>query len=85
MEKNELKPIVLENDIDNVADILAGSEIIDNIYIPDIACGGVGASACKEGCLGGCKDTQKKGRDCSESCKSGCQEGCLKGCKSGNK
>lgn len=85
MKDLELQPIVLSDDIENVADILAGSETLESAYIPEISCTGVGGAACKEGCISGCKYSAKTGQDCSESCKSGCQEGCLKGCKNGCK
>lgn len=85
MKNNELKPIVLENDIENVADVLASSENNNSVYIPGVACSGVGAAACKYGCVSGCKDSNKTGGNCSESCQEGCKESCKKSCKGGNK
>ncbi len=85
MKDFSLQPIVLNDDIENVADILASSETLESSYVPEISCTGIGGAACKEGCISGCKDSGKTGRDCSDSCKDGCQTGCLKGCKDGCK
>lgn len=85
MKDLELQPIVLSDDIENVADILASSESLESAYIPEISCTGVGGAACKEGCISGCKNSTKDGRDCAQSCKDGCQDGCLAGCKNGCK
>ena len=85
MDNKELTPIVLGNDFDNVADILAGSESFFNGYTPEIACTGVGGAACKESCISGCKDRPKTGGNCDASCKGVCKDGCVDGCKDGCK
>ena len=85
MERNDLRPIVLENDFENVADIVASSEVSRDAYVPEISCTGVGGAACKYGCISGCKDSNKDGGNCSESCQKGCKDGCQRSCKGGNK
>ena len=88
MKKKELKPIVLNEEQNEYVDILGGVVDPDDTYFPDVACVGVGG-ACKEGCISGCKETNKSGGDCHESCKvgcaAGCEKGCISGCKSSNK
>lgn len=85
METNELHPIVLQDGCGDMADVLAGSGEMDSAYFPEVSCSGLGGAACKEGCLSGCKGTDKTGPACAQSCKPGCSEGCLNGCKGGNK
>ncbi|MDE5561211.1 MAG: hypothetical protein K2J00_05335 [Bacteroidaceae bacterium] len=85
MKEKELQQIVLGSEIENVADILSSSEESHDIYVPEVGCTGVGGAACKDGCIGGCKDVTKTGGVCSTDCQPGCKESCLKGCKIGKK
>lgn len=84
----ELKPICVSPATTDVRDILAGtldSRVYYGSLDVEVACNGVGAAACKEGCVSGCKDSSKSGGDCSKSCKEGCMEGCKSSCHGGNK
>lgn len=54
----ELKPISVSPATMDVRDILAGTLDSRGYYGSlDVACSGVGAAACKEGCVSGCKDS----------------------------
>lgn len=82
----EIKPISVTNSFSNVRDVLAGTlDFLDYYGSLGVACSGVGAAACKEGCVGGCKDSSKNGVNCQVACKEGCMEGCKDSCKGGNK
>lgn len=81
-EKNELRPFVLLENADEVADILGGSAERDT-YI-GIDCSGIACSQCKAGC----KSTPKESAchtDCHDSCRDGCQNGCKNSCYGGQK
>ncbi len=54
-----MTPIVLKDDFENIADILAGSTESTDAYVPTIACAGIGGAACKESCICGCKNEPK--------------------------
>lgn len=82
----ELKPISVSPATMDVRDILAGTLDSRGYYGSfDVACSGVGAAACKEGCVSGCKDSSKSGGNCQQMCKEGCSEGCKTSCRGGNK
>lgn len=82
----ELKTIIVSPAPMDVRDVLAGTMDSRGYYGSlEVACGGVGAAACKEGCVNGCKDSSKSGGNCQSACKEGCQDGCQKFCKGGNK
>ena len=86
MEKlEELHPIILKDASTEITDVLAGTEELFSAYPPEVACSGVGAAACKDGCISGCKDSSKTGGNCSESCLEGCKNGCKTACFSGKK
>lgn len=68
--------IELKESSENIVDVLAGSEDAQSSYIPEIGCTGVGAAACKDGCISGCKESSKTGSDCSQSCKESCKRSC---------
>lgn len=82
MENNELYPIYLAENAENVIDILAGSEGIDNAYVV-VQCS-IGGASCKESCSTGCKESPKEG-SCSKGCQPGCKTACSDGCKSQTK
>lgn len=84
MEKlEELHPINLEEANVEITDILSGSDDIIGDY-SEIGCTGIGAAACKESCISGCKDNPKSGT-CQASCMEGCKDGCKAACLSGKK
>lgn len=82
----ELKSINVSPVTMDVRDVLAGTMSSRTYYGSlDMACSGVGAAACKEGCVSGCKDSSKSGVDCYKACKEGCMSGCKDSCQGGNK
>ena len=69
--------------LEDVRDILAGSSMSEESYgAPEVSCSGVGAAACKESCISGCKESNKAGVVCTEACKPSCLNGCKDYCKS---